>query len=285
VSLVNGSKNIEAAVFRSIELIGGMQLKKSDHVIIKPNLCNAKNPNGMVITDFEVIKAVLKIIKKNGNDITVVESDNISGTAETRIEKSGLQNLLDKLDVSFMNLSHDKYEAHQVAGISLKLPTTVLDADYFINIPKIKTCAHTLVTLSIKNLYGIFQQANKKRFHKKLDKILTYLTKIVKTDLIVVDGLICMEGNGPVVGSPLKMGVIVAGTNPVSVDSLCSRLMGYNPEEINHIVTSAELGLGEINDLEVVGDEWKQYICEFERPLSLRAAFKSVKAIRDVYFR
>jgi uncharacterized protein (DUF362 family) len=94
-----------------------------------------------------------------------------------------------------------------------------------------------------------------------------------------------MEGNGPVVGNPCELGVIVAGTNVVSVDAMCSRLMGYNPDKIPHIQGSYELGLGEIelDQINVVGDEWHQFVREFERPYSLRATLKSMRSLKDTY--
>ena len=106
------------------------------------------------------------------------------------------------------------------------IPKTMLEADYVVNLAKMKTCAHTTVTLGIKNLYGCFQEAKKSRLHKKLDEVLPYLAKMIRTDMTVIDGLTCMEGNGPVVGNPRRMGVIVAGIDVVAVDSFCCRAHG-----------------------------------------------------------
>ena len=64
VSLVKIDDEIESAVRKSINLIGGLQIKSSDHVVLKPNLCNSRNPEGMVITDFRIIHAIAKIIKE-----------------------------------------------------------------------------------------------------------------------------------------------------------------------------------------------------------------------------
>ncbi|RLI03683.1 hypothetical protein DRO31_01150 [Candidatus Bathyarchaeota archaeon] len=284
VSLVHGH-NIEQSVRKSIELIGGLNLEPDANVVIKPNICNAKNPEGMVITDFSLIKAVVDLVRENGNDLVIVESDNISGKATTRMERSGLMGYLDDWDVDFINLSHDRYEEHQIAGTSLRLPKTVLEADYFINLPKIKTCAHTLVTLGIKNLYGVFQRKQKGKLHKHLNEILPFLAETIHNDLIIVDGINCMEGNGPVVGNPVCMDLVVAGRNLVSVDAVCSWLMGYDPAEIPHIALSAEKGLGPIDpeSIQVVGEDWRDHVKEFEPPYSLRATLKSLRAIKDVY--
>ena len=285
VSVVKSGADVEVAVRRSVELLGGTGLEGGEHVIIKPNVCNAKNPDGMVLTDFRVIKAVIDLVREQGCEATVVESDNIAGTAESRVQGSGLMGLLDEWDVPFMNLSHGDYEEHEVAGTTLRIPRAVLDADYLINLPKMKTCAHTLLTLGVKNLYGVFQQAQKSRYHKKLDAILPYLAKTVRCDLVVVDGLTCMEGNGPVVGNPVCLNLLVAGRNVVAVDSVCSRLMGYDPSAVTHIAEAARQGTGpmSLEEIEVVGDDWAACVYRFEAPYSLRATLKSLKAIRDVY--
>lgn len=285
VSVVRSSVDIEAAVRRSVELLGGTGLEGDEHVLIKPNVCNAKNPDGMVLTDFRVIKAAIDIVKEQGCEVTVVESDNIAGTAESRVQGSGLMDLLDDWGVPFMNLSHGDYEEHQVDGVALRMPRAVLDAEYLVNLPKMKTCAHTLLTLGVKNLFGVIQQAQKSRYHKKLDAILPYLAKTIRCDLVVVDGLTCMEGNGPIVGNPVCMNLVAAGRNVVAVDSVCSRLMGYDPSKVPHIAEAARQGTGPmgLEEIEVVGDDWTACAHRFEAPYSLRATFKSLKAIRDVY--
>ncbi len=285
VSIVRVDEDFKEAVQKGVQLIGGLNLNKNQHVVIKPNICNAKNPEGIVITDFRIIEAVVKLIHENGNELTIVESDNISGKADDRIKKSGLMYLLDELDVPFLNLSHDDYEEHEVAGTILKIPKTIKDADYFINLPKIKTCAHTLVTLGIKNLYGVFQCANKGKLHKHLDEILPFLAEMVGSDLIIMDGVNCMEGNGPVIGNPICMNLVLASRNLIAMDSVCSRLMGYDPLKISHIALSAKRGIGylDLDKIEVVGEDWTKHIQNFEKPYSMKATLKSIKAIKDVY--
>ncbi len=285
VAVIEVGSDLGISVQRCVDLVGGYSMKSSDEVIIKPNICSSKNPEGMVLTDFRVISSVVNHVKSLGNNVVMVESDNISGTAEKRVRESGFLDLCDELDVEFLDLSNDDYEEYPVAGTKLRLPRTVLDADYFINMPKIKTCGHTLVTLAIKNLYGIFQRRRKGKLHKHLDEILPFLAETIRSDLIIVDGLTCMEGNGPIIGNPVNLNILAAGTNPVSVDSICSRIMGYDPRSISHVKLSSKRGVGPINldEIEVVGDDWTQFCRDFTPPYSLKATLKSWKAIRDIY--
>ena len=134
VSLVEAGDDIQKAVTRSIELIGGLGLQGGEDVVIKPNICNTKNPHGMVITDFRILEAVIRLIGEKTDNITVVESDNISDTADNRAAKSGLLDKLDELGVGFKNLTGDDHEVHEVAGHELRpvsythltLPTILL---------------------------------------------------------------------------------------------------------------------------------------------------------------
>ncbi len=285
VAVVGVEGGVDEAVLKGVGLLGGLGLAGGEHVVIKPNVCNAKNPYGMVITDFRVIEAVVDLVKEKAGRVTVVESDNVSDTAENRVVKSGLMARLNGWGVEFLNLSRDEHEVHEVAGRKLRLPRTVIDAEYFVNLPKIKTEGHVAVTLSIKNLFGVPQRAKKSKLHSRLGEILPYLAKVVRNDLIVVDGVVAMEGNGPIIGTPRELGVIVAGVNPLAVDAVCTRIMGIDPWEVGYLVRAYEMGLGELDldAIEVVGDDWRGFACEFERPYSLRATLRSLKSIRKVY--
>lgn len=284
VAVVKVGQDVGEAVNRGIDLIGGLKLNANRHVVIKPNICNPKNPYGMVLTDFCIIESVIKIVQTRTKNITVVESDNIAGPAEKRMSDSGLLGRLEELGVEFFNLSRDEAETHRVAGGEIRIPRTVLDADYFINMPKIKTCGHTLVTLSVKNLFGTLQRARKKELHSKLDDVLPYLAKAIRNDLIVVDGITAMEGNGPVIGTPRELCLVVVGSNPVVVDSVCCGIMGFDPSDVTHLVRANEQGLGEISldRIAVVGDDIRE-VAPFERPYTLRASLKSIRSMGKVY--
>lgn len=285
VSVVKAEEDIAAAVNRGVNLIGGLSLRGDERVIIKPNVCNARNPYGMVSTDIRVVEAIIELVRTRADRVAVVESDNVSGPAERRMSETGMLQRLDELGVEFINLSRDEAEPHEVAGVEIQLPRTVMEADCFVNLPKMKTCAHTLVTLSIKNLLGVLIRARKNRLHHHLDEILPYLAKVVRHDLIVVDGITAMEGNGPVIGTPRNLGVITAGRNPVAVDAVCTQIMGFGPEEVGHLARTHEMGLGEIDldSVDIVGDDWRGLVSAFDRPYTLRATLKSIRSVGKAY--
>ncbi|MFB0543141.1 MAG: DUF362 domain-containing protein, partial [Candidatus Bathyarchaeia archaeon] len=118
-----------------------------------------------------------------------------------------------------------------------------------------------------------------------LDDLLPYLSQVVRQDLIIVDGIICMEGNGPTIGTPKSLGLVVVGTNPVEVDSVCTRIMGFDPLEVEHIVNASARGVGEMDiaKINLLGERLEEVSTVFERPYSLRASLKSIRSIRKIY--
>lgn len=279
--------DVSEAIIKAVNLVGGLNLGEGARVVIKPNICYSKNPYGMVLTDLRVLEAVIRLIKTVTSNIVVVESDNISGDAERRIKDAGVSDLVRSLDVDFFNLSKDDYETFSFSGIEIRLPKTVLEADYFINLPKMKTEGHVLVTLSMKNLFGVLQRKNKSVLHKYLDDLIPFLAQKIRNDLIIVDGIVAMEGNGPLIGTPKKLDLIIAGTNPVSVDSVCCRMMGVDPEEVKYIINAEKSSIGEsgLKNIELVGDIEAFRSYNFEKPYSLRASIKSIKSLSKIYLK
>lgn len=269
------------ALFKTIELRG--ILKKSSLTLIKPNICYPKNPKKMVITDPELLKGVIEFVKPKTDRLIVVESDNNSGRAEVRAEKSGVMEVIEDCGVEFLNLSDVESEEIKVSGCRILIPKILREADFIINMPKLKTCSveGITITIAMKNMFGILSNRKKSRLHKKLLDVLLYINRNVKQDLIIVDGIVAMEGLGPIWGSPVNLGLLIAGTNPVSVDSVCSYIMGINPYSIELLWKAYKEGMGEINveNIEVIGLKLEDVKTRFELPsITPRNLFKALKA-------
>ncbi|MCS7097011.1 MAG: DUF362 domain-containing protein [Candidatus Methanomethylicia archaeon] len=274
VSIVKSNENVKNAIKNAIELLGGLNIPKNSKVIIKPNICHWKNTYGMIITDPRVLEATIEIVKERTDKIIVVESDNNSGTADKRMKKSGVMDIIEKQEVEFINLSKDDVEEHEVAGFKIHIPKTILNSEYFINIPKVKTCAvkNLIVSIAMKNMFGILADKKKMEFHKKLMEIILYINKIVKQDLIVVDGIIGMEGLGPVLGKPVNLNLIIAGLNPVTTDSVCCKLMGINPYAVETLWKAYKMNLGEIDieKIEILGEKIESVERKFSKPIFIK---------------
>ncbi len=269
VVILKVKDNVERVVENSIHLLGGLHVGRGKIVAIKPNVCYPKNVDGMILTDPRILEAVISIVKKKTNRILVVESDSVSGSAEKRMIRSGFMDIVERTGVEFLNLSKDEVEEHEVSGLTLQIPKTLLKADYVINLPKIKTHESVLISIAMKNMFGAL--ANKKKFklHSKLSDILVYINRVFRQDLIIVDGLIGMEGIGPIHGSPVKLGLIVAGTNPVTVDAVCCQIMGIDPYGVEAIWKAYKLGMGEINTkrVHILGEPIEKVKTKFRLPV------------------
>jgi uncharacterized protein (DUF362 family) len=112
----------------------------------------------------------------------------------------------------------------------------------------------TKVTLGMKNMFGLLPDKFKAKYHAKgISKVIVDINTVIKPNLTVIDGFVAMEGRGPTDGSPVKMDLIIAGKDPVATDATCARVMGLDPHEISHIRTANQKGIGNIDEIYVVG--------------------------------
>jgi len=159
-----------------------------------------------------------------------------------------------------------------------RLPKILFDDYVLINIPKIKTNDLTIVTCSLKNLFGLLPSRHRAKYHNIIDQVIVDLNKIFRSNLIIVDGLVGMEGDGPIKGLPVNMNIVVAGNNPVAVDSVICRIIGVNPKNITHIDMAKKAALGQIdiNSMELLGEELEDVKRKFALPsrISLKRKLK-----------
>jgi predicted dehydrogenase/uncharacterized protein (DUF362 family) len=289
-AIVRVENDVELAVQKSIDLLEGLNFKHNASVVIKPNVCYHKNVENMIITDERVLKSIITMAKRKTKNVTVVESDSRSGTADERMTKSGIMNLIEKCDVEFLNLSEDDFEEHEVAGLTIQIPKTVLNADFFINVPKVKTCniEHTFITIAMKNMFGVLANKEKPKLHSKLMEILVFINRAIRQNLIVVDGIVGMQGLGPIQGTPVNLNLIISGLNPVTVDAVCCHVMGINPYAVETLWKAYKAGVGEIdiNKTEVLGEIVDDVKKKFNYPIfSTKNALDALKTSFKVYLR
>jgi uncharacterized protein (DUF362 family) len=273
VAILRAGNNIEATIQNSIDLLGGLSnVKKDSMVVIKPNVCYPKNLENMVITDLKVLESVIKIMKRRAKNVMVVESDARSGTAEKRLKDTGVMEVIEKCNAKFFNLSHDEVEEHKVSNLSIPIPKTILKADYFINLAKVKTNLDVFISIAMKNLFGVIASKRKTQFHSKLSDVLVYLNQTVCQHLIIADGIVAMEGLGPINGKPVDLGLIISGKNPVTVDAACCHVMGFNPYAVETLWKAHQQGMGEIDreKIHFLGENLSSVQRKFVNPILTR---------------
>jgi uncharacterized protein (DUF362 family) len=127
----------------------------------------------------------------------------------------------------------------------LWLPRTVLESDFVVSMPKMKTHHWSGVTLSLKNMFGVVPGAKygwpKNILHwKGIQQCVVDLCATVPIQFVIADGIVGMEGNGPLNGAARPLGTVVLADDPVAADATCARLMGLDPGGIPHIRETAK---------------------------------------------
>ena len=148
-----------------------------------------------------------------------------------------------------------------------------IEADAIVAVSKAKTHMWTRMTGATKNLFGLIPGLEKPVFHFRFQdeyafgRMLVDLNECMRPRLQIVDVVMAMEGDGPQAGSPRKIGVILAGSNPAAGDSVLARLIGMDPLEIGCIRSAAERGLIDPVTVRTVGDDPADFMVpDFQKP-------------------
>jgi len=285
VSIIKvGEEGVEQAVEEALELVGGIRsvVKPGEKVLIKPNYSLPRHPSTAVTTAPEVVSAVVELVMEAGGDPVIGEGSVVGHYTTMAFRVAGAEEISKRYGVPLVDLNGDEgVEVEIPNGKALKkvrVAKTALECDTIINVPKIKTHHSTLVTCSLKNMKGVLPAREKHVTHfSGLHQAIVDVNKVVRPNLNVVDGVLSMEGNGPSFGKPVATNLIVAGFDPVAVDSTICRAMGIDPKEVIHIRLAAEQGLGIMDKgaIEVRGFKAEDMRRDFARPSVPMASMES----------
>jgi uncharacterized protein (DUF362 family) len=222
-------------------------------VLIKVNFITTMTWDTGATTDPIVVEAIIQRLKKLPVEVFVVESDATMTNADKAFEATGMAEMCKKYGVECLNLRHvpDKVKIKIPNGECLKDITVprIVTESAIISAAKMKTHMSTKVTLGMKNMFGILPEKLKMKYHA------IGINKVIVDINTVINGFVAMEGKGPTDGSPVKMDLIIAGKDPVATDATGARVMGIDPHEISHIRKAHQKGLGNIDEIEIVGSQ------------------------------
>ncbi len=244
-------------------------------VAIKPNLVVALTAETGVTTDPQVVRALVDLALESGaRHIFIVESG-LHGANFSACGYDFFANYDPQGRVALMDVEEWPSRLYHVTGGMayewLYMPTPLMRSDVvFISVPKLKCHVETLATLSMKNLYGLpprqFYRVPiiKGRFsmHERgVHQTVVDLNLVRPIDFAVVDGVWAMEGDGPWDGNPVKMDLVLAGSNALAVDRVCLAAMGISQDRVQHLTYAAAKGLGpsDMAMIEVLGDSPPSY--------------------------
>jgi len=223
-------------------------------VLLKPNLVEPHSGAGHINTHPLVVKVAIAVFLHLGAaHVLVAEGSGHRSDSFLILEESGLADVLVEDKTPFIDLNRAdvfmaKNQGSQAGMSHLILPLELLKADVIVSMAKMKTHHWTGATLAMKNLFGLMPGAfygwPKNVLHTAgIQERIVDINATVKPQVAIVDGIVGMEGDGPIMGSPVHSGVLLVGRNLPAVDATCARVMGLNPEKIGHLnVASKRLG-------------------------------------------
>src|SRR5580658_2068316 len=224
---------------------------KGKTVLLKPNLVGL-DPLGMMNTHPAVIAATREAFLGMGAaEVWIGDGPALERDTQAVIESSGLREFTGSLSRVFVDLNVEDVErlvlaTHASRLKELYLPKIIRGVDFLVSLPKLKTHHWAGVTLSLKNMFGVVPGScygwPKNILHwAGIDRAILDINAAVRPDFAIVDGIIGMEGNGPIQGVSKPCGVIVCGDDPVAVDATCCRVMGLRPEKVKYLNAAGTL--------------------------------------------
>ena len=245
-------------------------------VVLKPNFVEF-DPNSAINTNPVLILATVEAFRSLGAaSVAIAEGPGHRRDNEYVLRASGLLDTLRHMNASYVDLNVDRVRPLEAGSRytnlgRLYIGETIANTDLLVSMPKMKTHHWAGVTLSMKNMFGIMPGAiygwpkNVLHFAGIEQSILDINAALAVPRFNIVDGIVGMEGNGPIQGRARRSGVLVFGEDPVAVDATSARLMGVEPRSVWYIA-QADRFLGNMADdrLEQLGESLETFAQDYE---------------------
>jgi uncharacterized protein (DUF362 family) len=234
-------------------------------VLLKPNLVEFIPGTEVNTNPLLVGAAADAFLRLGAKTVIVAEGPGHQRDTYLVLAENGLDEQLRERRLRFVDLNRDEIVRvplkTRFTGLdALWLPRTILEADIVVSMPKVKTHHWAGVTLSLKNMFGVIPGAAygwpKNVLHwQGIDRSILDINAALPIDFVIADGIIGMEGNGPLHGPPRRLGRIVLSDDPVAADFTCTRLMGLNPWRVPYLEDAAQfLGNGATERIEQMAE-------------------------------
>ncbi|HET9395586.1 MAG TPA: DUF362 domain-containing protein, partial [Nitrospiraceae bacterium] len=210
------------------------------------------DPKGVINTHPALIEAAIDAFRTMGAaQVIVGEGPGHRRDNEYLLSASGLYDVIREHRVRYIDLNTDDVRATPLRSSftdfgELYLPESLYNADLLVSIPKLKTHHWAGVTLSLKNMFGVVPgivygwPKNILHWQGINHSILDINSSLPLPQFAIVDGIIGMEGNGPLQGTAKNAGLLIFGDDLVAVDATAARLMTLEPEKIDHLAAAGE---------------------------------------------
>jgi uncharacterized protein (DUF362 family) len=281
--------DLTSLILRSLKELGVTPREiRGKRILLKPNLVETRVGAEQINTHPLVVRAAVEAFLHLGA-ARVLVAEGVGHRRDTLLvlEESGLAEVLFEDRIPFVDLNYDTVfsvpntnRATRLA--TLTLPDTLKQVDWIVSLAKMKTHHWAGVTLSMKNLFGVMPGSyygwpKNVLHHAGIEGSIVDIAAALKPQLAIVDGIIGMEGDGPIMGSPKPVGVLVMGRNLPAVDATCARIMGINPHRIRYLA-GASGRLGPIREANV--RQLGETIAAVRTPFALLESIPAHRGIR-----
>jgi len=235
---------------------------KGKSVLVKPNLLGPWPAESGIVTHPMVVKAMVDTLKARGARVQVGDNPGVRGygRAGEVWRSTGMEDLLAEHFVNFTASARRVPIASRFIE-ETSISSQVIDCDILISMPKFKTHVGTIITGAMKNSFGFLVGGEKARMHAvaspghDFSELVVDIYQLRLPDLVVMDAVTVMEGNGPSCEDIREEGKLLAARNGVAMDTVMATMMGIDPAMIPLLATAGERGLGpvRIEDIDVHG--------------------------------
>ena len=244
---------VSQKVKESLELLGGLEqfIKPGMNVLLKPNFLSAKEPERAITTHPEVAAAVAREVRKLGAEVTIGD---LPGGVKRGVKRvwrnTGFLDMCQRESIELISFEASGVEKLETNGRRYYLAKPAIEADFVINLPKLKTHVLTLMTGAVKNMFGLIPGFRKANYHKQFPKpkdfaqVIVDILSLCPPGLTIMDAISSMEGEGPSSGQPYWTNMLISSADPVAVDAIASEIIGLKPDRVPITRAAAEAGLG-----------------------------------------
>jgi len=278
VSIVRNT-DAKRRTLEAVTLIGGVEkvVGRGDRVLIKPNMVSGFPPETGETTDPKVVKTLVELVLAAGaREVSVGEGEPVVPPEVLRkrfIDKplgsiskplhQWYESEITEAGGKMLDFDTDRWEEVNVPDPvffkSVRVARALLDCDFFIGVPALKTHHLTGITVALKNLYGAIPPEDKHQYHRmdRVEEAMVDINQIRSSDLVVVDGTYTILHWGMIDQhlETVRLDLALAGFDPVAVDAVSSRILGINPRTLRFLSWAEEKGLGtaDLDNIETVG--------------------------------
>jgi uncharacterized protein (DUF362 family) len=247
---------------------------RNKRVLLKPNFVEPSRDVPHMTTHPAVIRAAAEVFRRFGAEVAIGEAPGHVRDSDQVLVEARVDEFLREDKLRFADLNYEDSEWWPNLGQASPLtgfyfPRSVLEADLLVSLPKLKTHHWMGVTASLKNMYGVlpglhYGWPKNVLHHAGIPETVFDINASLPPTISIVDGIDCMEGDGPILGTLRPMGLLVIGTNTTAVDATVSRLMELDPHKVTYL-RLAENRLGPVAErqIEQRGCAWRPLAAPF----------------------